>query len=663
MPLKESGKRAKWWKKLCGDRSKATSPAPSPTQSIAPVKVQSPKQGDVQRDTKAFSNATEQHAPSKPSAADVRTTGAGTDAGGKQPPQPATAFTLKNTPKSPPSDNTQTHVVPSIEPQAKELQPTTDPIQQQSTALSTSQRLWNAAYDRLEEDKDTAKLVRSYVETLTEVLKANTPKIVASGADDISAELKDPAKRQKYLGDLVKEGQSKVAIPSKITKGVGDIAQFVLSAKGMIDAAIQNIPQAALPWAGVCIGLQILLNPAKASKSNLAGITHVVSRMDWYCALTEHLDKCNIKVGDESFESILQMLEEEVIILYKALLQYQMKSICSYYYRNQVFVFLRGLANLDDWDGDLKSVTDAEETLQKDLDLKHAQGREELLGDIRQDIRHFISQQKDIRRDDMETACRKDLRVVDPQHDMERIEKSKDTLLEDAYKWILGTKEYAAFTNWDDSRPDFSSSRLLWIKGHAGTGKTMLMIGIIRELSYRVQDPERPICVSYSWHQKMSSPHNFKDKQTRISLLLWPETSSIWSRNNRTKELWPSARSARNDRHLEVNGFETFEAYYRKSKAHENIIEIKKKRVQKTRPHGGRDECEFDEMIVDARGGGGGDDAQSMGKLPYAMALASKRDSSSMKTIANVRVRAGRLTRRRCGPFIKTFRLQKLTLA
>ncbi|PQE28651.1 vegetative incompatibility het-e-1 protein [Rutstroemia sp. NJR-2017a WRK4] len=497
MPLKESGKRAKWWKKLCGDRSKATSPAPSPTQSIAPIKAQSPKQGDVQRDTKASSNATEQHAPSKPSAADVRTTGAGTDAGGKEPPQPATAFALKNTPKSPPSDNTQTHVVPSIEPQAKELQPTADPTQQQSTALSTSQRLWNAAYDRLEEDKDTAKLVRSYVETVTEVLKANTPKIVASEADDISAELKDPAKRQKYLGDLVKEGQSKVATPSKITKGVGDIAQFVLSAKGMIDAAIQNIPQAALPWAGVCIGLQILLNPAKASKSNLAGITHVVSRMDWYCALTEHLDKSNIKVGDESFESILQLLEEEVITLYQALLQYQMKSICSYYYRNQVFVFLRGLANLDDWDGDLKSVTDAEETLQKDLDrytsqhmkstlgqlVKHAQGREELLGDIRQDIRHFISQQKDIRRDDMETACRKDLRVVDPQHDMERIEKSKDKLLEDAYKWILGTKEYAAFTDWDDSRPDFSSSQLLWIKGHAGTGKTMLMIGIIRELS------------------------------------------------------------------------------------------------------------------------------------------------------------------------------------
>ena len=118
---------------------------------------------------------------------------------------------------------------------------------------------------------------------------------------------------------------------------------------------------------------QILLNPAKATKSNLTGITHVVSRMDWYCALTEHLlNKDNIVIGNESFESILQQLESTVVALYKALLLYQMKSVCSYY-RNQGLVFLRGLANLDDWDGDLKSVTDAEDALQKDSDQYNSQ--------------------------------------------------------------------------------------------------------------------------------------------------------------------------------------------------------------------------------------------------------------------------------------------------
>lgn len=56
---------------------------------------------------------------------------------------------------------------------------------------------------------------------------------------------------------LVEEGRAKVSIPSKFTKGVGDVAQFILLAKASIDTAIQNIPQATLPWAGVCIGLQV----------------------------------------------------------------------------------------------------------------------------------------------------------------------------------------------------------------------------------------------------------------------------------------------------------------------------------------------------------------------------------------------------------------------
>jgi hypothetical protein len=40
----------------------------------------------------------------------------------------------------------------------------------------------------------------------------------------------------------VEKGQARISTPSKITKGVGDIAQFILSAKLIIDAAIQNIP-------------------------------------------------------------------------------------------------------------------------------------------------------------------------------------------------------------------------------------------------------------------------------------------------------------------------------------------------------------------------------------------------------------------------------------
>lgn len=182
---------------------------------------------------------------------------------------------MQDTSKTSSSDAAQAQVPPSVlpftdaqagpagaDPGAKEPQPVTESAVQQTAALSTSQRLWNDAYDSLENDNDTAELVKSYMKTLTTVLKAEkAPGTSASGASDVSAELKDPTKRQMHIKKLVEEGQAKVSTPSKITKGVGDVAQFILSAKGMIDLAIQNIPQAALPWAGVCVGLQVSNHP------------------------------------------------------------------------------------------------------------------------------------------------------------------------------------------------------------------------------------------------------------------------------------------------------------------------------------------------------------------------------------------------------------------
>lgn len=240
----------------------------------------------------------------------------------------------------------------------------------------------------------------------------------------------------------------------------------------------------------------MLLSPGKATGCNLKGIAYVTSRMDWYCALTELLlEPRNVKSGTRPPEAILQQLEGRVVSLYKALLLYQMKSVYSYY-RPQGVVFLRGLINLDDWDSDLKTVTSAEADVRKDWDtytqedtkrtlhtlVQNAEEMETRLGDIHHTIQDLIDTQKSAHRDNEETNCRRALCVVDPQDDMKRIEDKKDELLDDAYKWILSTDEYTALTSWDNTGSS-PFRRLLWIKGPAGTGKTMLMIGIIRELS------------------------------------------------------------------------------------------------------------------------------------------------------------------------------------
>ncbi|CAN9292460.1 unnamed protein product [Alternaria alternata] len=79
--------------------------------------------------------------------------------------------------------------------------------------------------------------------------------------------------------------------------------------------------------------------------------------------------------------------------------------------------------------------------------------------------------------------CLRDLRVTDPREDRARIEGDKDTLLRDCYAWILDDSNFQQWRAQD-------ASRLLWIKGDPGKGKTMMAMGVIAELS-------RPESLSY----------------------------------------------------------------------------------------------------------------------------------------------------------------------
>ncbi|WPJ64539.1 hypothetical protein SMAC4_13817 [Sordaria macrospora] len=67
----------------------------------------------------------------------------------------------------------------------------------------------------------------------------------------------------------------------------------------------------------------------------------------------------------------------------------------------------------------------------------------------------------------------------DPHVEKERIELAKGGLLADAYRWVFDNPD---FNRWRQLR----ESRLLWVKGDPGKGKTMLLCGIIDELERRV---------------------------------------------------------------------------------------------------------------------------------------------------------------------------------
>jgi hypothetical protein len=126
-----------------------------------------------------------------------------------------------------------------------------EPTEQQRTSLSKSQDLWIAAFEDLAQRQDTARLVRAYIKTLTTVLTTRL-----SDAEVLAC-LDDRAKLQGLMRELVEDGQAKLSKRSTTTNAVSAVTQFVGSVKGIVDVAVQRIPQAALPWAGVSIGLQV----------------------------------------------------------------------------------------------------------------------------------------------------------------------------------------------------------------------------------------------------------------------------------------------------------------------------------------------------------------------------------------------------------------------
>jgi hypothetical protein len=98
--------------------------------------------------------------------------------------------------------------------------------------------------------------------------------------------------------------------------------------------------------------------------------------------------------------------------------------------------------------------------------------------------------------DPQSQSCIQDLRITDPREDKKRIEDTKGGLLRDSYQWILTRPD---FQQWRDDK----RSRLLWIKGDPGKGKTMLICGTLDELSpfTKLRDKEATTLLSYFFCQ------------------------------------------------------------------------------------------------------------------------------------------------------------------
>ena len=102
--------------------------------------------------------------------------------------------------------------------------------------------------------------------------------------------------------------------------------------------------------------------------------------------------------------------------------------------------------------------------------------------------------------DDIDQLCIRSLRCPDSLVVKNRLKENKDRLLRESFEWVLRDPNYLSWWSGKDVC-------LLWIKGGAGQGKTMMSIGLIEELCQE-ENQVHSIVVTYFFCQNADNELN-----------------------------------------------------------------------------------------------------------------------------------------------------------
>ncbi|UKZ68353.1 uncharacterized protein TrAtP1_009392 [Trichoderma atroviride] len=341
-------------------------------------------------------------------------------------------------------------------------------------SITPPERIWNEAYDSLKAEEP--KLVQAYEKILSSKLNGDSAVSMDQVSEKNVIQEENVAIRRAQMYQLIDKGLNKTRHEANIKGNISTAMQVVNATKKMIGDTIKDVPQAALPWAIVCVSLEILGNPISQTDANRAAVKYIGDTIKWYW---EHATRLFGKDHAENhMEGFQRELQTAFVDFYKKLLQFQMKSICDYY-RHRGSVFLRDIVKLDDWDGSLRSIREDDESLRDKVNGFLGYKIESHLKGLTLEAKAHDKYQRT--REDQQ--CLRDLFITDPRDDKARIEETKGGLFEDSYRWIFENPKYQEWLNNDQNR-------LLWLSGDPGKGKTMLLCGIVQEL---MQQPDPPL--------------------------------------------------------------------------------------------------------------------------------------------------------------------------
>jgi hypothetical protein len=343
--------------------------------------------------------------------------------------------------------------------------------------------IWDRAYDNIRhEDPD---LVEKYEKLLSKELVKG-----AKGSSDGTKNriiTQNPQERRADLETIIKGSLERMDENMEHQISAHNLIQqdqtahavaTVHKLRDFVSEAFKASPKASLAWAGVCLILPILTNPTVVAQANRRGFIYVTAHMRYFATLESLLWPEN---QEEAITNprLLMECEAHVVGLYQHILDFQLKSVLQFS-RSEPGNFESGLIPHEDWTKMLSKIQYLESVLVTKLKGICVPASRQDLNAVGEHARGVFHGIQDLSAGEQQSQVQKgalqDLRLTDPRNDKSRIEDTKGGLLHDSYRWIL---ENSSFRQWRDDQ----HSRLLWIKGDPGKGKTMLLCGIINELS------------------------------------------------------------------------------------------------------------------------------------------------------------------------------------
>ncbi len=253
---------------------------------------------------------------------------------------------------------------------------------------------------------------------------------------------------------------------------VEKVAKAVEWGEDYIKDAVKDLPYASIVMVGVSLVLPLLKNPAAAEIANRDGFAYVTSQMRYYTAMEPLLLPSVMRSGPRDD------LRDRLRDLYKLIIDFQVRSVLRFY-RSRTKNFLRGALDYDNWTDKLNAIKSEHADLSEKFGMATVGSNLEQTANVAQNTKELVDMSRKQEQRHIDTETREYLRhlsATEPSLDRQRIVETKGGLLEDSYRWVLDNPN---FLEWRES----NEGQLLWVKGDPGKGKTMLLCGIINELT------------------------------------------------------------------------------------------------------------------------------------------------------------------------------------